>query len=242
MRTLLRWVRRLLFAFLGVSIAIVAAYRFVDPPLTPLMVIRAVQALTRGEPAGVTAYWKGLDAISPALLRAVIASEDARFLAHHGVDVRAIGDARAYNARHHGKRRRGASTITMQCARNVFLWQGRTYVRKALEVYFASLMEILWGKRRILEVYLNVIEWGPGIYGAEAAARRYFAVSAAELDLRRAALLTAALPNPRRWNPASPTPYLAGRAATIARRAAAVELGPLGRRARARSFTDAIGA
>jgi monofunctional biosynthetic peptidoglycan transglycosylase len=119
----------------------------------------------------------------------------------------------------------------MQCARNVFLWQGRTYARKILETYFAVLMEALWGKRRILEVYLNVVEWGPGIYGAEAAARHYFHMPASQLDVHRAALLTAVLPNPWRWNPAAPTPYLAARAATIAQRAGAVRLERLDARA-----------
>ncbi len=228
MRTVLRWVRRLVVAFLVASLTAVVAYRFIDPPVTPLMLIRSAERLGAGEPTAFRAYWVDLDSISPALLRAVIAAEDARFFTHHGIDVEAVEEARSYNTSHRGKRRRGASTITMQCARNVFLWQGRTYMRKALEVYFAVLMEALWGKRRILEVYLNVVEWGPGVYGAEAAARHYFHVPASELDVHRAALLTAALPNPRRWNPAAPTVYLAERAATIARRAGAVRLEALG--------------
>src|SRR6185369_15429825 len=132
-------------------------YRFVDPPLTPLMVR---QAFSHG-PAHQSV---DLGAISPALPRAVIASEDDRFFEHRGVDWEAVRRARAYNARHGDEPRRGGSTITMQCARNVFLWQGKSYVRKALEVGVAYLLEIGWGKRRILEVYLNVVEWGPGIY------------------------------------------------------------------------------
>lgn len=223
----LRWLRRLLVVFLVVSIGLVVAYRFIDPPVTPLMLIRAVERTAAGESSAIDKHWVTLDRINPALLRSVIAAEDARFFTHHGVDVDAVEEAATYNARHRGKRRRGASTITMQCARNVFLWQGRTYVRKALEAYFALLMEGVWGKRRILEVYLNVVEWGPAIYGADAAARHYFGIPASALDPHRAALLTASLPNPRRWNPAAPTPYLASRAATIARRAGAVQLAPL---------------
>jgi monofunctional biosynthetic peptidoglycan transglycosylase len=220
---LARLLARIVLALIAASIAAVVLYRFVDPPGTPLMVIRAVEALARGERVGIDARWVDLGAVSPALLRAVIAAEDARFVVHHGVDLGAVDSARIYNARH-GTRRRGASTITMQCARNVFLWPGRTYIRKALEVYLALLMELVWGKERILEVYVNVAEWGPGVYGAEAAARRYFGVSAAALDPRQAALLAATLPSPRRWNPAAPTAYVSARAATIAGRAAAVRL------------------
>jgi monofunctional biosynthetic peptidoglycan transglycosylase len=152
-------------------------------------------------------YWVSLweFPLIPALLRAVIAAEDARFLDHHGIDLEALDEARAYNLRQRGRRRHGGSTITMQCARNVFLWPGRTYVRKAFEMYFAALLELLWGKRRILEVYVNVIEWGDGIYGAEAAARTYFSVSAAELSREQAAALAAVIINPRRYSPASPS-------------------------------------
>jgi monofunctional biosynthetic peptidoglycan transglycosylase len=193
--------------------------RFMPPLLTPLMVIRAVQ----GE-RGPGRDWVPLARVSPALLRAVIAAEDARFFTHYGFDVSAIRRARAFNARHPGRRPRGASTITMQCARNVFLWPGGGWVRKVIEAYFAGLLELLWGKRRILEVYLNVIEWGGGLYGVEAAARTYFRIPASALDARQAALLAAALPNPRRWNPAGPTAYLAARARVIQARAARIHL------------------
>jgi monofunctional glycosyltransferase len=217
-RRLLAWGARVTAAFVLVTTGAVVVYRFVDPPLTPLMVVRR---------AAVTKRWIPLDDMSPALVRAVIAAEDARFLVHHGIDVAAVRRAFAYNARHHGRHVHGAGTITMQCARNVFLWQGRSWVRKGLETYFAMLIELVWGKRRILEVYLNVIEWGDGIYGAEAAARRHFGVHAAQLDMRQAALLAAALPDPRRANPAAPGRYLAARAATIAARATRVDLRPL---------------
>jgi monofunctional glycosyltransferase len=202
-------------------LATVLLYRFVDPPITPIMVHEAVAQ------RGLTRDYVSLDAISPALLRAVIASEDARFFEHHGVDWEAIRRAREYNAKHGDEPRRGGSTITMQCARNVFLWRGKSYVRKALEAAVAYVIELAWGKRRILEVYLNVIEWGPGVFGADAAARTYFGVPAAALSPRQAALMAAVLPNPQRWSPALPTRFVLARAAAIERRAARVSLAPL---------------
>lgn len=201
-------------------VAYVVALRFVAPPITPLMVRNAWTY-------GIAREWVDLDRISPALVRAVVASEDARFFEHHGVDWEAVERAQEYNARHGDEPRRGASTITMQCARNVFLWQGKSWVRKVLETGLAYAIEVLWGKRRILEVYLNVIEWGPGVYGAEAAARVNFRTTATRLDAHQAALLTAVLPNPRRWRPSLPTRYLLARAALIQRRAAHVSLDAL---------------
>lgn len=224
MRRVVTWLKRILFSLVLMSLALVILYRFVAPPVTPLMVLRTVEGIVRSRPVGVNRDWVDLEHVSPALLRSVIAAEDARFFLHGGIDLQAVEQARDYNALQAGRRRRGASTITMQCARSVFLWQGRNWVRKALEVYFALWQELVWGKRRILEVYVNTIEWGPGIYGVEAAARRYFGVAASQLDARQAALLAAALPNPRRWNPAAPTPYLRGRAAIIEARAAHVGL------------------
>src|SRR3989442_1211126 len=167
-----------------------------------------------------------IGAVRPALLRAVVAAEDGRFFAHHGVDWAALRRAREYNERWHGRRLRGAGTITMQCARTVFLWPGRSYVRKALEVYFAYLLELTWGKRRILEVYVNTVEWGDRVYGVEGAAQRYFGLPAARGDAWQSALLAAVLPNPRRWSPAAPTPYPRARAAIIAAPAGRVRLSP----------------
>ncbi len=224
-RLVLRWCLRLALAFVLVSVGFVVLYHYVNPPLTPLMVIRVVEGFVTGEPVGIDRRWVPLREVSPAVLRAVIAAEDGRFFQHWGVDLKELRQARAYNLRQRGGRLRGASTITMQCARSVFLWPGRTYLRKAIEVYFALLMEQLWGKRRILEVYVNLVEWGPGIYGVEAAAQRWFGVPAAALDGQRAALLAATLPAPRRFDPAAPSPYLRRRAATIAARARGVELG-----------------
>jgi monofunctional glycosyltransferase len=226
MRRVATWIGRTLLAAVVVSVGVVLAYRFVPPPLTPLMVIRALDALAHDRSFDISATWVDLEDVNPTLLRAVIAAEDARFFTHRGIDAEAVARAVEHNARA-SSRRRGASTITMQCARNVFLWQGRTYVRKALEAYFATLLEVLWGKRRILEVYVNVVEWGEGVYGVEAAAQRYFRISASQLDERQAALLAAALPNPRRWNPAAPTARLGRRASVIEVRARAVRLEPL---------------
>jgi monofunctional biosynthetic peptidoglycan transglycosylase len=215
-----RWILRVVVGVPLVLVALVALFRFVPPPVTPLML--------RHAPAdGITKEWIALDRVSPALVRSVIAAEDARFFEHRAVDWEAVREARDYNARHGDEPRRGGSTITMQCARNVFLWQGKSYVRKAFEVAVAYLLELVWGKRRILEVYLNVIEWAPGVYGAEAAARTHFGVGADDLSPRQAALLAAALPNPRRWNPSRPTRWLLARSGTIERRAASVSLDPL---------------
>jgi len=219
LRWLVRWCARLALGFVAVSVALVTLYHYVDPPLTPLMVMRMVAGGLAGRPVGIDRRWVPLADVSPALLRAVVASEDARFFSHWGVDVEQVEAARAYNLRQHGRRLRGASTITMQCARSVFLWPGRTYLRKAIEVWLALLMEPLWGKRRILEVYVNVVEWGPGIYGVEAAAHRYFGISARQLDAGRAALLAATLPAPLRFDPTRPSPSLQRRAAAIAERA-----------------------
>jgi monofunctional biosynthetic peptidoglycan transglycosylase len=227
LRRLLIWTARLAAAFVLASLFGVIVYRVVDPPLTPLMLTRVVGGWFSGDRLGIDYAWIDLDDVSPSLLRAVIASEDARFFDHGGIDMKAIDDARRYNARNAGKRRHGGSTITMQCARNVFLWQGRTYARKALEAWFAFLMETFWNKRRILEVYVNVVEWGRGVYGVEAAARHWFHVPASRLDARRSALLAVMLPDPRRWNPTAPTAYLASRARVIMRRAGSVSLAPL---------------
>jgi len=222
---ILRWAGIAAAAFVLVSMLSVLAVRWIDPPVTPLMVIRLAEGAVHGRWVGVDQRWVPLDQVSPELLRAVIAAEDAHFFTHWGVDMDALRKARAWNARHERQGRvRGASTITMQCARNVFLWQGRTYVRKALELWFTALMEATWSKRRILEVYVNVIEWGPGVYGAQAAAQRYFHVPAARLDVRQAALLAAALPDPLTRNPAAPSAFLDARATRIARRAALVRL------------------
>lgn len=181
---------------LGLPLAVVVVYRAVSPPATPLMLIRLAEG------AGLTRRWVPLAGISPELMRAVIASEDAKFCVHHGFDWQAIDNA--VERYEDGGPVLGASTISMQTAKNVFLWPSRNFIRKGLEAGFTVLLEALWGKRRILEVYLNVVEWGPGLYGAEAAARRYFGKPAAALSRREAAALAAVLPNPRQWSPVHP--------------------------------------
>ncbi len=193
------------------------AYRVVPPPLTTLMLIRLV------ERQGLSKEWVGRDRIAPALAEAAIAAEDNRFCEHHGVDWTAMQSA--LDEYRSEDRVRGASTITMQTVKNLVLWPGRDPIRKALEIYFAYYVELIWPKRRIMEVYLNVAEWGSGLYGAEAASRRYFGTPARQLTAREAALLAAVLPNPRRWRPDRPTPYIEARAETIERGRA--QLGPL---------------
>ena len=195
-------------------VAVVGLYRFVPPPLTFLM----VQRLFEGR--GFDRRWVPLSQISPRLVGAVIAAEDAAFCEHRGFDYKAIERAMKHNAR--SKRIRGGSTISQQTAKNVFLWPNRDYVRKGLEAYFTVLIETIWGKPRIMEVYLNSIEWGPGVYGAEAAARRNFGVSAARLTPAQAARLAVILPKPLSWKADKPGRYMRKRAGTIVVRAGVV--------------------
>jgi monofunctional biosynthetic peptidoglycan transglycosylase len=210
-RTLLVLV--LVFGFIG-PVLVVAVYRFVPPPMTFLM----VQRLFEGR--GFDRRWAPLEAISPTLVRAVVAAEDARFCEHHGFDIAAIRKAMAANER--GGKLRGGSTISQQTAKNVFLWPHRDWIRKGLETYFTGLIELMWGKPRIMEVYLNSIEWGPGVYGAEAAAQRNFHVSAARLTPAQAARLAAIVPKPLAWKAARPGPYVKRRSGSINRNARAV--------------------
>lgn len=188
------------------SVAIVLVYRFINPPITSLMILKAFEKKKDGSIYGITKDWVPLREISPYLVQAVIASEDNRFLTHHGFDLEAIEKARENNRK--DRRVKGASTISMQTAKNVFLWPQRNFIRKGLEAYFTLWIELIWGKKRIMEVYLNVMETGPGIYGAEAASQHYFGKPAARLDRHQAALIAAVLPNPVRWNPARPTSYI----------------------------------
>lgn len=193
-------------------VASVGIHRFVPPPTTFLMVSRSLE----GE--GLSYRWRSLDEISPRLVEAVIASEDSTFCAHRGFDMKAIEKALKANARAEKRgagRLRGGSTISQQTAKNVFLWPGRDWVRKGLEAGYTVLIETLWGKRRIVEVYLNVAEWAPGVYGAEAAARHWFGKSAKDLTAREAARLAAILPSPRRYNASSPGPYVRRRASRV---------------------------
>jgi len=187
-------------------------HRFVPPLFTILMVQQAAAG------HGMDYRWRSLDHISPRLVEAVIAAEDARFCQHHGFDVEAIQKAMEANERAEQRgsdKRRGASTISQQTAKNVFLWPSRDWVRKGLEVGYTGLIEAVWGKRRIMEMYLNVAEWAPGVYGAEAASRHWFNKSAENLTAREAARLAAILPSPRRYRAADPGPYVRRRASRI---------------------------
>lgn len=217
------WFLRIIAGLLVVGVVIpvlwVLAYGVVEAPGTLLMAQRA------GEGERVRRTTVPLTQISPHLVRAVIAAEDARFCAHQGFDVEAIQKAVKYNerARERGSsRRRGASTISQQTAKNLFLWPQRSWVRKGLETYFTFLIEALWPKRRIMEAYLNAAEWGDGVFGAEAAARARFGKAAANLTAQEAARLAAVLPSPNKWNPVSPGPYVRGRARAIVARASVV--------------------
>jgi monofunctional biosynthetic peptidoglycan transglycosylase len=197
--------------FFGTTIFVVLLYKFLNPPLTPLMVIRAAEQLFDGKPMMIRKDWVSLKEISPDLPLAVVASEDNLFMEHHGFDLDAIEKARDYNERKEGRRTRGASTITQQTAKNVFLWPQRSWIRKGFEAYFTVLIEFLWGKKRIMEVYLNVIEMGRGIYGAEAASKIYFGKPASRLTRGESALIAASLPSPLKSNPSSPSGYLISR-------------------------------
>jgi monofunctional biosynthetic peptidoglycan transglycosylase len=202
--------------FFGLPLGLVLVYWVVPPPITPLMVIRLIQ----GE--GLEKQWVPLGSIDPDLMRAVIAAEDAKFCIHHGFDWDAIDNAYAHYQ--DGGRLLGASTISMQTAKNVFLWPGRNFLRKGIEAAFTVLIERIWGKRRILEVYLNVVEWGPGLYGAQTAAHHYFGKPASALSPREAAALAAVLPNPRRWSPTKPRGHLPARIGMIQARMRQVQI------------------
>ncbi len=199
------------------SFFLVVLYRDLPPPATPLMLLRLADGV------GLDRSWAALDDISPNLVLAAMAGEDSKFCGHDGFDWDAIGNAWRHYQR--GRQILGASTISMQAAKNLFLWPYRNWARKILEVYFTALIELSWSKRRIMEAYLNIVEWGPGIYGAEAASRYHFHKSAAALNRREAALLAAVLPNPRRWSASRPSSYILGRAGIIQARMSEVPAG-----------------
>jgi monofunctional glycosyltransferase len=217
-RRLIRFVLVLAALSLVLSVAAVALYRVLPPPATPLMLLRAAQGY------GMTKSWRPFDEISPNLVRAVIAGEDARFCQHHGFDWEAI--EAAWERYRRGRRRLvGASTISMQTAKNLFLWPGRDWLRKGLEAWFTVWIELFWSKRRIIEVYLNVVELGPGLYGAEAAARHYFGKPAASLTAPEAARLTSVVPDPLDRSASRPGPEARRHAAFILREMPLVPLG-----------------
>lgn len=210
-RKILRWSIGLFFAS---SLLAVIVYKWVPVPVTPLMLIRCCQQMCKGEKIRLKFHWVKLDEeITPELVLAVVASEDQKFLSHNGFDLDAI--SLAWEERVEGKRKRGASTISQQTAKNVFLWPGGGWFRKGLEAYFTILIELIWDKHRIMEVYLNVIEMGDGIYGADALAWQHFGRSADRLTRANCALIAATLPNPLKYSSKNPSKYMLRRQTQI---------------------------
>ncbi|HRE24404.1 MAG TPA: monofunctional biosynthetic peptidoglycan transglycosylase [Bacteroidia bacterium] len=203
--------------FFILSITGVILFRFVPVPFTPLMIIRFVEQVFDSErEIQFRKDWEPIANISPLLVKAVMTSEDQRFNEHFGLDMEAIQKAVQYNEKHKNKKR-GASTISQQTAKNVFLFPSRSWLRKGFEVYFTFLIEIFWSKERIMEVYLNVIELGNGIYGAEAASEYYFSKPASKLSVHQAASLAAILPLPLKWSPTKPNARVVRRTEWIKR-------------------------
>jgi monofunctional biosynthetic peptidoglycan transglycosylase len=199
-----------LFVVLLLPVALILPFRWIAPPITAFML---EYRLGDGAKAALDYHWVGWNQISRWAPLAMVASEDQKFLVHYGFDFESIQGALASSDGHP----RGASTISQQTVKNLYLWSGRSYVRKAIEAWLTMYLELLWPKKRILEVYVNVAELGPGIYGVDAASRKYFRKSAAQLSAHEAALLAAVLPNPRRWSAAKPSSYIRQRASWIER-------------------------
>ncbi len=214
-KTFLRYIRNLIFFFFFSTITMTVVYRFVPVYITPLMVIRPIEQMINGEKIIWHHTWIPFKQISPHLPMAVIASEDNRFASHHGFDF--IEIEKAINENQTRKRKRGASTISQQTAKNVFLWPQSSWIRKGFEVYFTWLIELVWSKERIMEVYLNSIEMGKGIYGAQATAHYKFQTTANRLSAGQCALIAASLPNPLRFDSAHPSAYMFRRQAQILR-------------------------
>ncbi|WP_194774942.1 monofunctional biosynthetic peptidoglycan transglycosylase [Pararhodonellum marinum] len=226
-KKLIWFIGKIILWFFFLSIGLTILYRFVPVPFTPLMVIRMVEQASDGQrQVLVHKKWKPMKEISRHLPQAVVASEDQKFMSHFGFDTEEI--QKAMKDREAGRRVRGASTISQQTAKNVFLWPGKNFVRKGLEAYFTLLIEVIWPKERILEVYLNVIEMGDGIYGVEAASQFYFKKEAAKISRQEAALIAAVLPNPLRWSPSKPTAYIRTRQNWIMRQMNNLEQLPFG--------------
>ena len=206
-KKIFRFIFKIALWFFIISIGLTLIYRFIPVPVTPLMVIRLwEQAWDEKKDVRLYKDWVSIDNISKNMPQAVYAAEDQKFLEHNGFDWKAMEEAWEKNKK--GKRIKGASTISQQTAKNVFLWSGRSWLRKGLETGFTVLIEAAWGKPRILEVYLNSIEFGPGVFGVEAAAQRYFGTTAAKLSRQQAALLVTVLPNPHRFLLQRPSPYM----------------------------------
>lgn len=214
--TKLKWfLLKVLLWFFGISIASVVLFKFVPVPLTPLMVTRYFENTGTDKENLFSHNWEPIDKISMNLQKAVIASEDGTFLTHNGFDF--IAMQKAYKSNERGRKIRGGSTISQQTAKNVFLWQGRSYLRKGLEAYFTVLIEVIWGKKRIMEVYLNSIEMGDGVYGAYAATEHWYRKDASSLTMHQAAGIAAILPNPRKYKATSSSSYINNRKTKIVR-------------------------
>lgn len=219
-RRIFNWVLKIFLVFLLIQVLTILLFRWVPVPFTPLIMIRGYEKLSSGKMIGYYKDWVSWDKISDHAKAAVISSEDQRFLDHHGFDLKAIEKAMEYNEKQEKRgstKRRGASTISQQTAKNLFLWPGRSWFRKGLEVMYTFLIELLWPKDRILEVYLNIIELGDGVYGVEAASQKYFKKPAIKLNRDEAALLAAVLPSPRKYSATKPGPYISRRKEWIKR-------------------------
>ena len=208
-----RFLSKMALWFLGISVGLVLVFKFTPVFYTPLMLTRSIENKMEGKDMVCSHNWVPLDRISRNLQKAVIASEDGRFLTHHGFDFEAIQKAMENNEQ--GKKLKGGSTISQQTAKNVFLWQGRSYLRKGLEAYFTVLIELLWGKERIMEVYLNSIEMGDGVYGAQAACEYWYRKDASSLTKIQAAGIAAILPNPRKYKATNSSGYINRRKSRI---------------------------
>ncbi|MCR8558171.1 monofunctional biosynthetic peptidoglycan transglycosylase [Mucilaginibacter sp. BJC16-A38] len=206
LKLILRIVKIIFIAFIGGSLFFVILFRFVNPPVTWLMIQRGFERKAAGKEWKIDKQWKNFDEISPSMMRAAVAAEDQTFLENHGFDFQAIEKAIKKNA--NSKKLIGGSTISQQTAKNVFLWPGRSIIRKGFEAWFTMLMELFWSKKRIMEVYLNVIEMGDGIYGVEAASQAYFHIPASQLTNHEAAAIAVIFPSPLKWSATNPTRYL----------------------------------
>jgi monofunctional biosynthetic peptidoglycan transglycosylase len=211
-----------IFFFAG-SILSVIIFRFINPPVTLLMIQRGFEQKAAGKDWKIDKQWKNFDQISDPMKRAAVAAEDQSFLENHGFDFKAIEKAIEKNA--HSKKLIGGSTITQQTAKNVFLWPGRSFIRKGFEAYFTMLIDLFWSKKRIMEVYLNVIETGDGIYGVEAASQAYFHKPASQLNNQQAAAIAVIFPSPLKWSVTNPTRFIRHRRYLIMRNMR--RLGPL---------------
>ena len=210
---IMQWIRNLLLTLFVLSLFFVLLYKYIPVYYTPLMLIRSIEQFKENKKIRIAHQWVPLSEISPHLVQAVVASEDNLFLIHSGFDFEQIEIAKQEAAK--GRRLRGASTISQQTAKNVFLFPTRSWLRKGFEAYFTVLIEFVWGKERIMEVYLNSIEMGDGIFGAQAVAKAHFDTTADKLTVPEAALIAASLPNPREFNSAKPSAYLLKRQAKI---------------------------